>query len=529
MQSKDPVTVDGYTFRTAPMEHQLKVWERSKDAHAFALLMEQGTGKSKVAIDTAAYLYQNDKIDTLVISAPNGVHTNWAKNEIPKHLPKNIPYKCLVWRPRLRKAEKEILEALQGEGEFLRIFCFNVEALQHGKTVTNKVYQALKSVIEDSNTLYIQDESSDIKTPGKNRTKRTTALGARYTDYRRILSGTSITQTPFDFFTQFRFLDPNIINKPTFADFKAHYGEYERQFTMRGGKRVHYDELIAYRNIDELVQRVKPYSYRVKKEDCLDLPPKVMEPRYVELEANQTRMYAELRAEGLTELRAELGITDTELTPDEELWSYLTDPSVPTVVADHALTVRLRLQQIVGGWVKTDRGLIEPCCTGTPPKLSMLLRDIDYVDEGKFIIWAHFKHECDAIHAALQEKYGERSSVLHTGDVKDDDREIAKERFQEDDTCRFFTGTPQSGGRGLTLTAAATVGYYSNGPSAEKRQQSEDRAHRIGSDGRLLPDGKRGVVYWDYLALDTLDSKILNDLNTFKSIADSIYEQLEGA
>ena len=134
--------------------------------------------------------------------------------------------------------------------------------------------------------------------------------------------------------------------------------------------------------------------------------------------------------------------------------------------------------------------------------------------EGKAIIWAHYQYDIREIIKGIVKEYGPGSVVDYYGLTPQDERQPNIKKFQDDPRCRFIVGTPSTGGYGITLTAANTVIYYSNGYDLEKRLQSEDRAHRIGQ--------KKNVTYVDIIAEDTVDEKIVKALRTKINIASQV-------
>lgn len=481
-----------YQYKTVPFEHQKEAFDLSCDKEFFALLMEQGTGKTKVTIDTAAYLWSQGRIDALLVIAPNGVHRNWIRNEIPIHLPDYVEYKAAWWVSSPKKAEREALDALWESGHQMRVLCMNVEAFTtaKGKDYARKFLNSFK-------VMMVVDESSRIKTPGAQRTKTITALG-KHAAYRRILTGTPVTQSPFDIYAQFKFLDDNILGTTSYYAFKARYAEFldssnrlvqdiarrtgripQIVATDRNGKPV-------YKNLDELHQLIKGNSFRVLKSECLDLPEKLYQRRYVELNTEQKRIYESFKKN----LIAVCGEDVMEIT--------------------HKLTLLLRLQQVVCGYFPLDDGFKE--IPGGNPRLDALLEVVEETT-GKIIIWSRFVADIERITLELNKIYGDGSAVSYYGKMDGDERMFALESFQSGD-ARFFIGQPHSGGIGLTLTAATTVVYYSNDFSLETRLQSEDRAHRIGQT--------KNVTYIDIEAVDTMDSAVINALRSKKNIADLI-------
>tara|TARA_Y100001951_G_scaffold68653_1_gene55552 strand:- start:1463 stop:2254 length:792 start_codon:yes stop_codon:yes gene_type:complete len=239
----------------------------------------------------------------------------------------------------------------------------------------------------------------------------------------------------------------------------------------------------GFRHLDELADSLKPFSYRVLKQDCLDLPDKIYMKREVQLTPEQKKLYEQMRKEALATLN---GKTVTTMT---------------------ALTQLMRLHQITCGHFAADDGTVQEIKNNRLAELLDVLEEI----EGKAIIWAHYQHDVRNIYKLLEDKYGPGSVVHYYGKTLPDQRDYAIKNFKENDRVRFFVGTPQTGGYGITLVQANTVIYYSNGYDLEKRMQSEDRAHRIGQ--------KKKVTYVDLIAEDTVDNKIVKSLRKKINIA----------
>lgn len=481
-----------YDYKTEPFDHQREVFHKSRDKTDFALLMGMGTGKTKVGIDTAAHLWARREIMAVVVIAPNGVHRNWILREVPAHMPDWTGYRAAVWASTLRKPEQQALDKIWDAGNSLRIISMNVEAF--GQGMTGKAAKYLASILNTFPTLLIIDESTVIKTPGSKRTKTLIRLGKR-AKYRRIMTGTPITNGPMDAWAQFAFLNTAILGYENFYSFKHRYAEWVRrqlkQIDPKTGKPREFEELVSYRNLDELVDNIQAYSFRITKNECLDLPDKIYERYPVELTAEQKKLYKDIRTKALYEL------------------------GQGEVTVQNVLTKLLRLQQVLGGFLPTDEFAPSEPIPGKNPRMEALLNIVEEANpDGKIIIWARFRAELEAIENVLKEKYGKGAAVSYHGGVDRHLREENIDRFQNDPTCQFFVGQQHSGGYGLTLTAATTMIYYSNDFSLEARLQSEDRAHRIGQ--------KRNVTYIDIEAEKTVDSKIINALRSKKNIADEI-------
>ena len=469
--------VRDYRFKTKPYEHQLVALEKSWDKEEYAYFMEMGTGKSKVLIDNIAILYDKGKINAAMIIAPKGVYRNWLSSEIPTHMPSHIQYKSVLWTALTSKTKDKEYQSLFETDYNLHIFIMNVEALSTVKGLT-----FARKFLSCHNTLIAVDESTTIKTPSAKRTKSILNL-SKFAKYRRILTGSPITKSPLDLYTQCGFLNEELLGFSSYYAFRSRYAHMiERNF---GGRRVQIVK--SYQRLDELSRLIEPFSYRVLKEDCLDLPDKIYIRREVELTEEQTKLYSTMKQMALATLNGKL----------------LTAPNV--------LTQLMRLHQITCGHFKSDDGKIQELKNNRIEELMSILEET----EGKAIIWANYIYDIERIVAAIKKEYGEDSVVQYYGAIDSDERQKNIERFQDPRSpFRFFVGNPQTGGYGITLTAASTVIYYSNGYDLEKRLQSEDRAHRIGQ--------KKSVTYIDLIAEKTVDEKIVKALRKKIDIASQI-------
>jgi len=241
-----------------------------------------------------------------------------------------------------------------------------------------------------------------------------------------------------------------------------------------------------FKNLGELSEQLKGFSYRVLKEDCLDLPDKIYIKRQITLSPDQKKLYDQMRKEAL---------------------AVLNGKQVTTV---NALTQLMRLHQITCGHFTADDGTTQRIPNNRVSELMNILEET----EGKAIIWAHYQWDIKDIIKEIVKEHGPGSVVDYFGLTPQDERQDNIKKFQSDPKCRFLVGTPSTGGYGITLTAANTVIYYSNGYDLEKRLQSEDRAHRIGQ--------KKNVTYVDIIAEDTVDEKIVKALRKKINIASQV-------
>ena len=469
-----------YKFKTKPYEHQLTALEKSWDKTEYGYFMEMGTGKSKVLVDNMAMLYDKGRINGALIIAPKGVYNNWFTQEIPTHLVSHIQPTMVLWTASTSKTKDKEYQSLFEIGHDLHILIMNVEALS-----TKKGLDFAAKFMSCHKTMLAVDESTTIKNPTAKRTKSILQLG-KQAEYRRILTGSPVTKSPLDLYTQCAFLDEFLLGFNSFYAFRNRYAHMvEKNF---GGRRV---QLIAsYQRLDELSENIKGFSYRVLKEDCLDLPEKIYTRREIELTEEQSKAYATMKSAALALLKGKMA------------------------TAPHVLTQMMRLHQITCGHLKNDDGTTTKLKNNRMKELLSLLEEV----EGKVIIWANYIYDIENIVETINEVYGEDSIVQYYGAVKSEDRQEAITKFQDPDSkVRFFVGNPQTAGYGITLTAASNVVYYSNGYDLEKRLQSEDRAHRIGQ--------KKSVTYVDLIAPKTVDEKIVKALRKKMNIANEIMDE----
>ena len=465
-----------YKFKTKPYGHQLTALEKSWNKEIYAYFMEMGTGKTKVLIDNLAMLYDKGKVDGALIIAPKGVIGTWHKQELPQHMPDHIENVSVLWQANITKEQSRKLGNLFKTTDELHILIMNVEALS-----TAKGSDFAKKFLLSHKTLLAIDESTTIKNPKAKRTRNIIEISRR-AQYRRILTGSPVTKNPLDLYSQCEFLSPWLLNFQSYYAFRNRYAEMKTLHIHGRSIQV----VSGFKNLNELSEKVKGFSYRVLKEDCLDLPDKIYMKRTITLTPEQKKVYDQMKKEAL---------------------AVLNGKSVTTVTA---LTQLMRLQQITCGHFSADDGTIQTIKNNRTLELMDVLEEI----EGKAIIWAHFQHDIKTVIKAIEKEYGPGSVVDYYGLTPQDQRDGNRKKFQENDKCRFLVGTPQTGGYGITLTAANTVIYYSNGYDLEKRLQSEDRAHRSGQ--------KKSVTYVDILAEDTVDERIVKALRKKINIASQV-------
>ena len=465
-----------YRFKTKPFEHQLKALKESWNRQVWAWFMEMGTGKTKVCIDNIAVLYDKGKVDRALVIAPNGIKRNW-RNELSVHMPDHVEYRVAVWSASPKKKEKEELDQLSVMTDQLTILIMNIEALS-----TQRGAEFARKFVFSGSCFMVVDESTTIKNHAARRTKNIMKI-AKLAKYRRIMTGSPVTKSPLDLYSQLEFLGGWILDQSNYYAFRARYAV----IVQRSVGTHSFQHIIRYQRLDELQDKLKDCSTRVLKSDCLDLPEKLYTKRSVAMTPEQLKAYVEMKKSAIT--------------------FFENNP----MTAASVLTQMIRLHQITCGHVKTDDGEVKAIKNNRIKELLQVLQETD----GKVIIWAVYRHDIQTIEKEIADEYGKETVASYYGDTKDSIRQSIVDDFMDSDSnLRFFIGNPKTGGYGLTLTSSHTVVYYSNDYSLEVRMQSEDRAHRIGQTNK--------VTYVDLMADGTIDEKIVKALNNKIDLASRV-------
>jgi len=446
-----------YSYKTKPFEHQREALKKGALLKKFAYFMEQGTGKTKVTIDNAAYLHSMNEINTVLVIAPNSVYRNW-EDELEAHCP--VDYKV-----QSAKTKKPLFV-----GNGLNYFLTNIESFSR-KSGAEKVKKLIDEYADKM--MVVIDESTTIKNHTAKRTKNLIKLTQKV-KYKRILSGTPVTKSPLDLYSQCDFLNKELLGFNSFYTFRARYCYLQPIPSKSTGRQIMLP--LYFTNLGELEHKLDRFSYRVRKQDCLDLPDKIYQQRFVELKGSQLEVYNNLKT------FARAMFKDKEATFTNKLSEIV------------------KLHQVCCGYFVSDEGEVKDL---ENPKLDELLNIIEESD-GKIIIWANYVKSIENIVNTLQKKYGETSVVSLYGAVKVDDRKENVRKFDKDPNVRFFVGNPVTGGYGLNLVSSNTVIYFSNNYDLEVRLQSEDRAHRIKQ--------KNKVTYIDITCKNTIEEFILKAL-----------------
>lgn len=541
-------------MKTEPLSHQRHDYDKTKDLRAWGIWWEQGTGKSKLLIDTCCHLYSDGKINAVLVIAPNGVHGNMVFQEFPKHA--WVPWEGYVYdtsRAGTKRDDQRRHCILNEKQDKLIVIAMSYDALR-----TKKGFDFARAVLMQFTCMGALDESTAIANHTTERTKAAHKL-APLAPYRRVMSGTPVAEGPFKIYSQIKWLDPNYwknfglsslqVFKTTFGIFKTMNARGEAGEDGKWIKGHQYQQLVEYRNLEYLQKLVAGIGSRVLKEDVLDLPPKVYTRIEFEMTSKQMRMYDELVNVYRTEVESgqvvEANSALVRLTRLQQITSGFVgvDETPPIAVGDLVIlqcdgyTVHGEIKELDPSGVGfVDGHRVLPGQTTAPdptglewrepftlpterlhrlvptkqkvvdifdkpgdnPRLMALLAILEPLTH-KVIIWARFTRDIDLICSELGEH-----AVRYDGQVGTRERELALTSFREDPNVRYFVANPATLSMGVTLTQAKTVVYYSNNFQLEKRLQSEDRAHRIGQDQKV------NII--DLIARESVDNHIVTTL-----------------
>jgi SNF2-related domain len=467
--------------------------------NVFALIMEQGTGKSRPVIEDWLARVEDNTADDLIVIAPKGCYMNWiGTEEEPGELEKWIPPEVLQyihivpWISGGNKAQRVALdEALHVTKP--RFLAMNIEALNR----PGKARDYLLKFIANRKVIGVIDESTTIAHESAARTEFILDKLAQCFVVRRILTGLVAPESPLDLYTQYCFLDWKIIGQKSFWGFKNRYAIMEKIDFRPMAQRIEdskekkpfrmASKTVGFRNLEELNQKIMKSSYRVTKDQVLDLPPKIYQFWDVDLTEEQGKIYRQMRDIAMAELRN--GEFSTAKMKLDQLG---------------------KLQHILCGHVRKEDGTL----ADIPENRTDAVAEILHNHTGKAIVWAPYPQALRKITARLRKEFGDDSTVTFWGETSLDDRLEARGRIQSDALCRFIVSNQSIGKFGNTWTACNLVIYYANSFDNEDRQQSEDRAHRIGQT--------KFVTYIDLRAKGTLDERLIKVLRKKINMASTL-------
>lgn len=478
-----------FQYHTAPYDHQRMAFDQTKDYQYYAFFWEMGTGKSKIIVDTSQHLFVEGKIDSAIITAEKGYYLNWELNEYPIHWPTDLPIRIISFSnyttSKNKKLQEEMVRPIPGVFDVL---VMNIESMSSVNMSGMKYAERFRSA--HKSTLMVVDESTTIKNPEAGRTKMTRILGHKC-QYRRILTGTPITQGPIDIYSQAEFLKSGILGFGSFTSFRSFYTIRQPvPIRVAGGQQRVIQQVVGYRELDDLAMRLQPFSSRLLKKDCLSLPEKIYVPIFIEPTAQQIHHIERLKTELMTEI-------------DNE-----------SVTVENALSVLTKSLQIAGGHIKNDDGDVMSINCNKGERLKQLIEDVH--NDGKIIVWGYFQHDMEIIQNVLKDV----CPVFEvSGRVDQNQRTQNIATFKEYKGKCVFLASPRVAGKSLTLVESNYCVYYSNGFNLEHRLQSEDRNHRIGQ--------RNDVTYFDLICTGTPDVKVVAALKAKEIVSQAILSKIK--
>jgi len=478
-------TTTEFPFRLKNFRHQQDEWDRHRDNDARALLWQMRTGKTKATLDLACYRRQKGDIQAVLVIAPNGVHVNWIRRQLPQHMWETVPYIAHAWQAsEAHKPEHaaSLERVLSCRGEALAVLAVNSESIIHDKPA-KIIARFLRR--HQGKCMLVVDESHDFRSPGSKRTKRARSL-KKYCKVRRILTGTAVSNSPLAAYSQFELLENHALGFENFADFEGHYAYYVQERT-KGGQS--YDRLDHYRNLDDLQGRMARWASVVLREDVDDMPDLVMDERTVVLPEAQMKAYRTLLKEMILELE---------------------DGGEVEAIDGGARLVKL--QQMLGGFVVDVDGQVRELVSDDEnPRLQAMLDEVRSSD-GKAIVWCKYREDIRRVVRALAAE-GIRCVEYHGAVHSQAKRQQAIDDFNNDPSVRVFVGQPKAGGQGLDLSAADLILWYSHTFDLIERDQANERATQIGG---------KTVTIKDFVTPGTVDEYILANLGEKRSVSESL-------
>lgn len=466
-------------YNTLPYAHQAEALNTAWLKPAFAYFLEQGTGKSKIIVDEIVNLNEQGFINCAIIIAPNNVHVNW-KNEFLKHWPNYDHWGIQIWRSGTPKPKMEAeTRAILNSGKLL-VFLMNIEAIssQNGQDYLKRILLARRR------TYLAIDECHKIKSPGAKRTKTLISL-AHLCRFRRIATGTEAQEGIENLYSQFRFLNPDIIGVKTYRAFVSMYcimGGFENR------------EIKSYQNQEILANKIAPYAYQKRKKDCLDLPDKVYVTHDIGLTTAQTAIYKQLVEELLLEL-----------------------DSGAIVDATIAMTRMMRLQQVLCGHINSSEPAFKDQYEIIPSFRADFVAELCEEATSKCIVFCRFIRDVELIITACASL---GIGGIGISSIVEGGRRLAEiDRWRVNAHLKVLAITTATGGTGLTLNEASTTIFYSNTWSSTDRIQAEDRNHRIGQESK--------VTYHDIIVRNHIDHRLLRVLQNKNTAANQFRGLIE--
>ena len=517
--------------RFTPYNHQVDGIRALVNNPVFALFDEMGAGKTLQVIVAAQILFKLGSINRVLVVSPASVRPVWFDpdmGELTKHLWSETPARVTEFHARLREwqTDDNLPES------HLHWIVTNYDFLRNKKRLSKLRAWCTKR------TWLVCDESSSLKS---HRSIQTKAIFTIRKDCGRVtlLNGTPIENNPGDLYSQFRVMDPRILDCQSWTFFRTKYA-------IMGG----WDDKVAvgWKNVDDIQKRSAPYVMRRLKVDCLDLPPK-LEPKVYSIPMSPAtwKLYTALRDEfvawvsqntaavantaaiktiRLSQITSGFlaGITkQVESAPEEaeqgDLFASLED-NRPTWLKAYDKDTTVSQPALTGLNIDLDdleKGQIVAVGTEKRDFITAWLKETLATNPGrKILMWVRFRPELAALVEHLESELDCPVMKLYGGNKKSERQEVMR-AFHPDTSEEgsiVLVGTTGAGAKGINLAAANIVGYASSDWKLGTWIQSQDRVHR---PGQTLP-----VSYFDFIATGPAGQKTIDHL-----VLKSRYDKLD--
>ena len=442
---------------TSLLPHQEEAYNKLKGIRVGALFMEQGTGKTRTALELIKKRMDSKKVDVILWLCPCSVK---------KNLKEDIQYHC--------------------EGMPEEIVIRGIESLSS----SDRLFLMLLKLVETHKVFLVVDESSLTKNPGAIRTERIIALAGKC-PYRLILNGTPVSRNEADLYSQFYILDWRILGYRSYWSFAANHLEFLTIRLPNGREITDKSRVVRVLNIDYLTEKIAPYTYQVRKDECLALPKKHYHPVTFFMTWEQSEEYDRVEQAFLEQVDEIKSETIYRLfTACQHVTSGRKVTSAPSKRMETAP---------IFSTLKEN------------PRIKALLRLIDSLGDEKAIIFCKYQHEASAILSLLP------NGVEFTGHISQAERQRNRDAFRKD--AQFLVANKTCGAFGLNLQFCHNVIFYNNDFNLATRLQAEDRVHRMGQD--------HDVSIYDIICPDSIDGFIFDCLNRKTNMAEAFKDRIK--
>ena len=449
-----------YSSKTKPFRHQLDSYNYALHHNKFLLGDEQGLGKTKQALDIAVSRKHKMR-HCLIVCGVNNLKWNWYK-EVEIHTKEQAH----ILGIRINKKGKTVIGSTSERLADLKQIHDEYFIITNIETLRDKDIQGqIKKMCDDGVIgMTIIDEIHKCK---NSQSKQGKAIHCCTSYYRLALTGTPLMNSPVDLYNILKWLQ---VENHSLSYFKNLYCEM-------GGFGGY--EVIGYKNLDQLENILNKNMLRRRKEEVLDLPPKIYTNEILELSPSQQKLYEEVK-KGVMDNIDKILLMPNPLVELTRLRQVTSNPDILT----SAKTINCKYERVL---------------------------DILDSTEDKLIIYSNWTKVIDPLYELIREKYG---VTKVTSETKNPMEQIDK--FQNNPGCRVIIGTTPALGTGYTLTQASTIIFIDEPWNRATKEQAEDRAHRIGTKGTV------NII--TLICKDTIDERIHQIIKDKGELSDRIVD-----